>query len=131
MVEALIGGPLAIVGVEEQARRAAELRAEGHFSEAADRRRELAGKLAERNFESVADIYLDGAAEAFGEAGELARAAEIGERVVRGRLERFDRRALHDALQLKRWFGLDHAWLAEGLAALAAWPEQEAALIGS
>ena len=123
VAEALIRGPLQLVGVETDVERAKALRSEDRQSEAADLLVAAARKLNDGGYAPVGEFLLAEAAEALAAGGDRPRAAELMEEVLRGRLERFDSRAYFDARRLAEYLDEAQAWRADAYAGRAIWPE--------
>jgi len=126
--EALIRGPLQRAGVEDRAAEAERLLEDERHAEAAEALLDVSRAL-KGEFEIVAELYVEQAASALAEAGAREQAIEALEPIVRERVRRYDDRARYDAQDLAKLLPEERQWLADALAARAAWPEdQDAAL---
>jgi hypothetical protein len=123
-VAALVQGPLKHAGLENRARRAAELADGGHHADAADELTVIAAELAERGLDALGEAFLVQAADALQAAGRDERATDILIEAIWARLDRGQPGSAWSLLGSLRTACADRApWLADAVHAEVDWPE--------
>lgn len=121
--EALLRGPLAQVGREEDARRAQQLANSGKPHAAADLFMSIIGVLHDASLGVVADTYLGLAGELYAEAGEAEAASTAISQAAEAQVVRGSSQARVTVGKLRKVLPADQQWRADALEARTGFPE--------